>query len=395
MLMRVLFSTNYAAGHWHPLIPFAAALRETGHDVAFAAAPATCAEIAALGFRCFAAGHDGTAAEVQERLDRVATLSETDFVAWIWTNRFGGKWAAGRLPDLLAIIAEWQPAVLVREDMEFAGCIAAERCGLPHAAVQVTAWRPWLHILIVESLNRLRVQTGLPPDPDLLMLSRFLLIVPTPPSYQDPANPLPPTAHAIRHFAFDRSGNEPLPAWVHALPDRPVVYATMGTYFNRVPGVHAAILEGLHDEPVSLILTVGRDQDPANFGSQPPHIHIARYIPQSLLFPHCDLVVNHGGSGTVMSALGHGLPMVIIPVSADQPDNARRCQQLGVAQVIPPEERTPEAIREGVCGVLGNPTYRQNAQRLQQELAELPPPEHVAGWLERLATDPRPLTAVL
>jgi MGT family glycosyltransferase len=320
-------------------------------------------------------------------------LPPTEFVAWVWANRFAGTWAASRLPDLLAIMAEWQPVTLVREDMEFAGCIAAECRGLPHAAVQVTAWRPWLHPLIVEPVNRLRANVGLPPDPRLAMLHRYLLVALIPPSYQDPATPLPPTARAVRHVAFDRSGAEQLPAWVGELPDRPVIYATMGTYFNRVPGVHAAILAALRDEPVSLILTVGRDRDPAEFGPQPPHVHVERYIPQSLLFPHCDLVVNHGGSGTVMTALSHGLPMVIVPISADQPDHARRCQQLGVAQVIAPEERTPEAIRAAVRAVLADPTYRQNAQRLRAELARLPGTEQAVGWLERLATEQPPLLA--
>ena len=56
--------------------------------------------------------------------------------------------------------------------MKFAGCIAAERVGLPHAAVRVTAWRPWFHPLIGEPLNRLREGVGLPADPNLTMLSR-------------------------------------------------------------------------------------------------------------------------------------------------------------------------------------------------------------------------------
>jgi len=46
-------------------------------------------------------------------------------------------------------------------------------------------------------------------------------------------------------------------------------------------------------------------------------------------------VLTHGGSGTVMAALTHGLPMVIVPIMADQPENAERCAALGVAQVIP------------------------------------------------------------
>jgi UDP:flavonoid glycosyltransferase YjiC (YdhE family) len=310
-------------------------------------------------------------------------------------NLFAGRWAAARLPALLDICADWKPEVLVREDTDFAGCVAAERAGLPHITFQVAAWRPWLHPLLVEPLDRLRAAVGLPPDPELAMLHRYLLLVPGPPRYQDVDAPLPATARAVRYVAFDHSGEEALPDWVTALPDRPLVYATMGTVFNQVPGVLEAIIEGLRDEPISVIVTTGRDRDPATFGPQPAHVHIERYVPQSLLFPCCDMVVTHGGTGTVLTALGHGLPMVIVPCAADQPDNARRCKALGVAQVIAPEERTAEAIRAAVRTVLGDLRHRRNAQRLAQEMARLPGPEQVVGWLERLASERRPVTSVL
>jgi UDP:flavonoid glycosyltransferase YjiC (YdhE family) len=389
-MMRVLFTTNPQTGHWQPLIPFADALRATGHEVAFAATPTACAAISALEYPCFLAGADETAEEAQDRRQRMAA-HWADASAWVWPTVFAGTWAVRRLPDLLAICEEWRPAVLVRENTEFAGCIAAERRGLPHAAVQVTAWRPWFHPLIAEPLNHLRESVDLPPDPVQSMLYRFLLIVPAPPGFHDPAHPLPATAHAVRHVAFDRSGEEHLPAWLNDLPDRPVVYATMGTAFNRVESILEAIVAGLREEPITLIVTTGRDQDPDDFGPQPPNVHLERYVPQSLLFPHCDLVVTHGGSGTVLTALGHGLPMVIVPVSADQPDNARRCEQIGVAQVIPADNRTPEMMRDAVREVLGDPRYRSIAQRLREEMERLPGPEHVVGWLERLAAEQQPL----
>lgn len=391
--MRALFTTNPGAGHWHPLVPFAEALRAARHEVAFATTRAACAAITALGFQCFTAGEDEAAEVAQQRRERMMARPGSDGAAWAWPNLFAGGWAERRLPDLAAVCRDWGPVVVVREDMEFAGCIAAESLGLPHAAVQVTTWRPRLRPLVVAPLNHLRATVGLPPDPTLAMLDRYLLVCPVPPSFQDPAAPLPRTAHAVRLVPFDRSGDEPLPAWVGDLPDRPVVYATMGTAYNRVPGILEAILAALRDEPIAMILTVGRDRDPAAFGPQPAHVHIERYVPQSLLFPACDLVVNHGGSGTVMAALSHGLPMVIVPASADQPDNARRCEQLGVAQVIAPENRTPEAIRTAVRAVLGDPSYRANAERLREEMERLPGPEHAVGLLERLAVEQRPLVA--
>ena len=102
------------------------------------------------------------------------------------------------------------------------------------------------------------------------------------------------------------------------------MYATLGTAFNRrVPELFKAILDGLRTEPVNLILTVGRDGNPAELGPQADGTHVERYVPQNLLFPHCALVVCHAGFSTVTASLSHGLPMVTLAIDADQPVNAR------------------------------------------------------------------------
>lgn len=190
------------------------------------------------------------------------------------------------------------------------------------------------------------------------------------------------------------SGVEQLPPWVADLPDRPTVYATLGTVFSAHPTGRAtfpALLDALRDEPVNLILTVGRDNDPAQFGPQPDNVHIERFIPQSLLLPHCDLVVHQGGFSTITGTLNAGLPMVVIPISSDQPENAASCAALGVGRVIAPENRTPEAIRASVREVLGDPSYRRNAERVRDTMAALPGPEYAVQLLERLAAAKQPL----
>jgi MGT family glycosyltransferase len=151
------------------------------------------------------------------------------------------------------------------------------------------------------------------------------------------------------------------------------------------------VLAGLRDLLVNLVVTVGRDIDPAEFGPQPAHVHIERYVPQALLLPHCHLVVSHCGSGSVMGALAHGLPMVVIPMGADQPLNAARCETLGVARVLDAMEATPRMVREAVATVLEDPTYRRAAERMRDEIAALPGTEYALTLLERLATERRPL----
>jgi MGT family glycosyltransferase len=168
------------------------------------------------------------------------------------------------------------------------------------------------------------------------------------------------------------------------------VYATAGTAVNRTPGLLEQFLEALRDEPLNLILTIGRDRDPAEFGPQQPNVHIEPYIPQSLVLPACDVVLSHCGSGTMYAALDHGLPMVNVPIGMDQPENAHRCARLGLGITVSPATRTVNAIRVAVREVLGDPSYRANAQRMQAEMHALPSPSDVVAVLERLATDKRP-----
>ncbi|MCA1740568.1 MAG: glycosyltransferase [Actinobacteria bacterium] len=302
------------------------------------------------------------------------------------------------MPDLLALGRSWRPDVLVRDPMEFAGCVAAEVLGIPHAACGplFSFWQGAWHGAPGEvgkpKLDDLRRAHGLPPDPGLVMLHRYLYLAFLPPTFLDPGLTPPSTVHFLRPACFNRSGAEVLPPWLTRLPERPTVHASLGTVFHRTPGVFTAILEGLRDEEINLILAVGRDQDPAAFGPQPPNVYIERYIPHTLLLPQCDTVVTHGGFSSVMACFEEGLPMVAIPLAGgDQAGNGRRCAALGVARVVAPAERTPEAIREAVLDVLRNSRYRKNAEHLRREIQTLPEPEHAVELLERLALQRAPL----
>lgn len=164
-----------------------------------------------------------------------------------------------------------------------------------------------------------------------------------------------------------------------------MVYFTLGTEFGLESGdLFDRVLAGLRDLPARVLMTVGRHIDPAEFGPQPDHVRIARYVPQDEVLADCAVVVSHGGSGTVMGALAHGKPMVLTPIGADQPMNADRCTALGVGRVLDPVTATPAEVHAAVAEVLGDPDYRRSAERLRAELAALPGPEHASTLLEDL-----------
>jgi len=394
--MRVLFTTHPAAGHFHPQVPLAEALVAAGHEVAFACSPAYRDTIAATGFRCFPCGLDWLEAEAERTFPQLLDIPPgRERSSWFAANIFADATARALAAAVLALAASWPPDVIVRDAIEFGGWAAAERLGIPHAVGGIGWLLPAARRrqMLGASLAALRREHGLPDDPDLATLDRYLGLVFQPPWFLGPDDEVSPTTHFLRPAIFDQSGDEALPDWVAVLPARPTVYATLGTISNRTPGLFAAILAALRDEPVNLVLTVGRNQDPADFGPQPAHVHIARYVPQTLLLPRCDLVITHGGFNTTMAALDQGLPVVAIPLGADQFNNAARCASLGVGRVVELDERTPEAIRATVRDVLADPAYRRRASERREELRAMPGLDHGVALLERLARERAPIGA--
>ena len=394
--LRVLFTTIAATGHFHPLVPFARGLAAAGHMVAVATTPDFVATVEAAGLSCFAVGIPKTPRDaLQERGIDPARVSpeEANVVALQWF--FLGDHKRREIHELLALIATWQPDLIMREETEFAGCVAAERAGLPHAAIQIVArgLPSTVRAAIPQRLDALRDGVGLPPDPELESLERYLCLSPFPPSLRQAGAVVPATQHVLRPAPAGRAGTEALPDWVAAPRDRPLIYATLGTAQTHRTDVFEKIVMGLRDEPVELVVTVGRTQDPGQFGTQPANVHLERFIPQSLLYPHCAAVVAHGGSGTMIGALEHGLPLVLLPLGADQPANAEAAQAAGVARVLDPSRMTPTDVRDAVRAVLTQPDYQHHARRLQVEIAALPPFDRGIRLLERLAVIRQPLRA--
>jgi MGT family glycosyltransferase len=295
------------------------------------------------------------------------------------------------VPDVLAVIRDWAPDLLVHEDGEFGGCIAAERTDLPHATVQVTAYRSRIGPMLADPLNHVRKRHGLPVDPDMQMLHRYLFLATVPSALHDPADQLPNTAHPLRPVAYDRSADERLPAWVAELPMQPTVYLTLGANNGDRLDVFTPFLEGLGGEPLNLLVTVGQTGNPEALGRLAPNIRAERYVPQTLLLPRCQALAFHGGSGTMLSALAHALPMVMVPLAADQPENAERCAAAGVARALPSAGLSPGAACEAVLDVLRNPDYRRNAERVRTQIEGMPGPDQVVPLLARLAAERTPM----
>jgi MGT family glycosyltransferase len=162
---------------------------------------------------------------------------------------------------------------------------------------------------------------------------------------------------------------------------RRVVYVTMGTVLNSALGVFRAVVDALADEPVDVVVTVGADQEPAVLGPVPANTRVERFVPQAQLLPDCAVVVHHGGSGTMLGALAHGVPQLVLPQGADNFINAALVRDAGAGTFLGPGEVHPDAVRTAVRALMAEPEYRQAAERCGREIAAMPAADVVAGAL--------------
>lgn len=384
--MRVLFTCVPGYGHLHPMVPVGRALQAAGHEVAFATERRFCGRVERAGFLAFPAGL-GPGVVAERTLARPDVAPPTPENTWRFgAQMFAGVAAPAKVPDLVEIIESWGPSLVIYDVTDFAGPVAAAHAGLPSAGHSLGPLFPMEFFgtgaELVEPLWR---NWGVAPGPLGGMFATSYLDI-CPPSLQTPdANDIGIPPQPVRPVPFDAVAGEQAPAWLDDLAPRPTVYVTLGTLDNEAPGVIEAAVAGVRDDDLNVIVTVGPSRDPEELGAQPPNVHVERYVPQSLLFPRCDAVVAHGGSGTLLAALAHALPMVLLPQGANQFWNAERCAALGAGIRIVDEEVRPDAVRDAVRAVLTEPVYRDAARTVAAEIAAMPPPDEAVRALETLA----------
>ncbi len=120
-------------------------------------------------------------------------------------------------------------------------------------------------------------------------------------------------------------------------------------------------------------------------GPLPENIHVENYVPQSLLLPHCSAVICHGGPGTILHSLAHGLPLLILPQGADQYVMGERVLKAGVGLRLAPSDVDPSSLRKSVLALLEETAYKAGASRLQREIEEMPGPDEVVHLIEEIA----------
>ena len=379
--MKVLVSTTPHLGHFLPLVPIARALDRRGHDVVVAAEPGFSPAIEREGLRAVGVGRDLTLDDMLAVLPDIAEVAPEDQDAYARPRVFVELRANDALDDLRGFVAEWQPDLVVRDGAELASWAIAERLDLPHvtagAADSSAEWdriaRPW-----IEDLGR---RVGIPALRASSM-HRYALFDVAPAGFHDWSDT--PTARVYRPGEPPAGGGTgALDSRLGAFDDAPLVYTTLGTEFYE-PSFMQTMIAAARRAGHNVVATIGRGNDPAAVAPDDDRVLVVDWLPQDELLDRVDVVLCHGGTGTVTRPLVHGVPLVVVSRGADQFANAARLGQLGAGIAVPPEQQDTEHIDAALEAVLDDPRYRAAARAVAEATAQLPGLDQAVDYLEGL-----------
>lgn len=360
--MRILFAALAAHGHTFPSIPLAIAARDAGHDVVFAAGEQFTTVLRDAGLTAETAG-----------------MSMREAFAGIGASRRDvGRVIGDVLPrswvrDLVPLIERHRPDLVVHDLATLGAGLAARVTGTPAAAHGFGRVSPdEMSDEMMLSFSALAAELGVPADgggpvfdicPRSLQSPEFLA--------GQGRIPLRPVGWSGRSSA--------------GVPDgRPLVYLTLGTAFATADLLGQAV-SALAALPVTVLAATGPAVDTDALGAVPSTVHLAQWVDQPAALAAADLVVHHGGSGTMLGAFAAGVPQLLLPRGADQFSNAEAVTGAGAGERLLPGEVSGEAITAKAAALLADDSARAAVRSLADEIAAMPSPAEVAALLPELA----------
>src|ERR687897_712442 len=386
--MRALFASTRGAGHFNPLVPFARAFERGRHELLFAGPPdlARAVDAARFEFWQFDPPPEDELGAVWSRVPQLPPDEANEVVVG---EVFGRLNTTAALPRLREACEEWRPDVVVRDPNEYGSALAAELHGIPHARVAIgLASTEELGLGIAASaIDAIRREQGLPSDQAAAVLRDSPYLSLFPPTLDEGVQP---DTHRFRDPAWEEPPGE-LPDWWPGRPDEPLVYVTFGSVAGSFPQalpVYDVAMRAVAELPVRVLFTVGRELDLGALPAAPENVRVERWVPQQDVLGHAAAAVVHGGSGSTLGAIAAGVPLVVVPLFADQPQNAARVAEVGAGVAIVPDREAPEAalspLREAILEVLRDESYGERAAALAAELRAQPVVDEVVPLAERL-----------
>ncbi|MFG2533160.1 nucleotide disphospho-sugar-binding domain-containing protein [Streptomyces sp. NPDC048516] len=189
-----------------------------------------------------------------------------------------------------------------------------------------------------------------------------------------------------RYMSFNGSGA--VPEWLRSPGERPRIclsWLTANTVSADSGVVHpvTTLIDALAGLDVETVVAVrGRDRE--NLGRLPGNARVVEDMPLNIILPTCAVAVNHGGTGTILTAACSGVPQVVVPYNPGLAAHAECLAETGAGLVLPADPINPGEVADAVASMLGAGAFRKAAGALREENLALPVPTQVMRAIEEL-----------
>jgi len=401
--MRIAFLTFNAPGHLNPTTALARQLQARNHDVAIISPPDAEPYVRAAGLdfipyceEAFAAS--GNAKEIRRQISVIQGLDGVRLIIQALGQMMGPA-----LSTLPAALASARAEAVVLDANHYYIELVPMSLGLPYVHISnalhldYSGYTPlcfydWPHETTAAALARNRQgvanftgmlkqanatvreyaeRAGLKIDWDDpgSTLSPLASITQVPRAFDFESSHWPPQFHHAGPF-HDGNGREQVDFPWERLTGEPLLYASMGTVMNGRADVFRTIVAALTKrKDLQLVLSVGDRVDLDQIGPAPKNAIIVKRVPQLELLKRSAVCITHAGLNTTLECLAHGVPLVAIPVTHDQPGVAARIADKQTGVVTSLDKLTTEHLSTLLDDVLSDPMYRANAGKLQKAIA--------------------------
>jgi UDP:flavonoid glycosyltransferase YjiC (YdhE family) len=146
------------------------------------------------------------------------------------------------------------------------------------------------------------------------------------------------------------------------------------------------LVDALGGLDVHAVVTVGPGMRARPLPAPAPNVVLTEFVPHGSVLEHVDLVITHGGHGTVVRSLAAGVPVLVVPISRDQPDNAARVVHHGVGAKVS-QRSSVDTFRRAIERLLHDATVKRRTLALADRLKpDMGAPTAVAALTELVSS---------
>lgn len=373
--LRVLVTTTPGLGHIVPLMPLARALHDRGHDLRWVGGHGGIDEVVQLGIDVVFAGI-GEAERQRELVRRYPEVPEVpapERQEFVFPKVFGELASPEMLQPVRSIVEKWTPDLIVHDAAELAAPLVAAAAEIPsvcHGFGQVV---PEAAVRAAGAVMAPRWRAADLEADTYAGSYRGMYVDIYPPSLRSADMAHVPRVQRCRPLDAERASGD-------------TVYVTFGTLFNKREDRFRTAVVAAAKVAREVFVTVGHGQNPSHLGPVPDNVTVKSFVAQAEVLPRCAAVICHGGSGTVLGALAHGLPVVCLPQGADQFVNAANVARRGAGVAIDAADATEPALCAAIDQVLWSTGPRRAATTVADEIASMPSRLEVVRAIEGFAT---------